>query len=92
MSKPLATIERWNLRLQQCNFSVINRPGKDNPADYMSQHPVRRKTTYLSSEEAEWYVNLIATSAKPVAPTLAEVIDAVKAHQTLLNIADHYSQ
>ena len=54
----------------------------------MFQHPVRTKTTYCSSEEAERYVNLIATSAIPVVLTSAKVIDAVKSDQTLLNLAD----
>ena len=54
----------------------------------MSRHSVRTKTTYFSSEEAERYVNLIATSVIPVALTSAEVIDAVKSDQILLNLAD----
>ena len=38
-SKPSARIERWVLRLQPYNFSVVYKPGKDNPADFLSRHP-----------------------------------------------------
>ncbi len=35
-SKPSARIERWVLRLQPYTFSVVYKPGKDNPADFLS--------------------------------------------------------
>ncbi len=40
-SKPSLRIERWVLRLQQYSFAVIYKPGKDNPADFMSRHPTK---------------------------------------------------
>ena len=40
-SKPPVRIERWSTYLQEFNFKVEYRPGKDNPADYVSRHPVR---------------------------------------------------
>ena len=40
-SKPPIRIERWSTYLQEFNFTVEYRPGKDNPADYMSRHPIR---------------------------------------------------
>lgn len=39
-SKPPARIERWGLRLQPYNLKVEYRKGADNPADYMSRHPL----------------------------------------------------
>jgi hypothetical protein len=39
-SRPPARIERWGLRLQTYNFKVKYKAGKDNPADYMSRHPI----------------------------------------------------
>ncbi|TKS65153.1 Retrovirus-related Pol polyprotein from transposon 17.6 [Collichthys lucidus] len=48
-SKPLARIERWGLRLQPYNFKVEYRKGADNPADYMSRHPIG------SQAEAPWH-------------------------------------
>ena len=38
-SKPSARIERWVLRFQPYSFSVVYKPGKDNPADFLSRHP-----------------------------------------------------
>ena len=40
-SKPQVRIERWSMYLREFNFAVEYRPGKDNPADYMSRHPIR---------------------------------------------------
>ena len=34
VSKPPARIERWLLRLQQYDFDVVYKAGKDNPADF----------------------------------------------------------
>ena len=63
-SKPSARIERWVLRFQPYYFSVMYKPGKDNPADFLSRH--------LSSESisrqaimADEYVSLLALSAVP---------------------------
>ena len=38
-SKPPARIERLVLRLQRYSFSVLYKPGKNNPADFLSRHP-----------------------------------------------------
>ena len=35
-SRPCARIERWVLRLQPYDFSVIHRPGRENIADPLS--------------------------------------------------------
>ena len=43
VSKPPARIERWLLRLQQYDFDVVYKAGKDNPADFLSRHPVSLK-------------------------------------------------
>ena len=40
-ANPSATIQRWCLCLQQYTFNVMYKPGSQNPADYMSQHPVK---------------------------------------------------
>lgn len=44
-SKPPARIERWGLRLQPYNFRVEYRKGADNPADFMSRHPLPSHTS-----------------------------------------------
>ena len=39
-SKLPARIERWVLRCQLYDFNVKFEPGRDNPADYLSRHPM----------------------------------------------------
>ena len=83
-SKPPARIERWALKLQPYNFTVMYRSGKDNPADYMSRHP--RITTQHSSREAkvaEEYINFVTTNAVPKALSVDEIKSATKADSTL---------
>ena len=63
-SKPPVRIERWSMYLQEFDFTVEYRPGKDNPADYMSRHPVHapENTTnhmYKEQKQTEKVVNSI---------------------------------
>ena len=66
-STPPARIERWALKLQPYNFTVIYRAGKNNPANYMSRYP--STTTQHSSREAKVaeYINFVTTNAVPKA-------------------------
>ena len=82
-SKPPARIERWALKLQPYNFTVMYRSGKDNPADYMSRHP--RITTQHSSREAKVaeYINFVTTNAVLKALSVDEIRSATKADSTL---------
>jgi hypothetical protein len=79
-SKPPARIERWNLRLSQYKFKAVYRPGKDNPADYMSRNPYSHHAT---DELAEGYVRFIVHHAIPIALTLEEVQGETTADSTL---------
>lgn len=74
-SKQPARIERWGLRLQPYNFRVEYRKGADNPADYMSRHPlpVQSSQNTRASKVAEEYVNFVALQATPKAMTLQEI-------------------
>ncbi|KAJ8346561.1 hypothetical protein SKAU_G00279620 [Synaphobranchus kaupii] len=76
-SKPPVSIERWGLRLQPYNFRVEYRKGAENPADYVSRHPVPMQTGERTRAEkvAEEYVNFVAQHATPKAMTLAEIQD-----------------
>ncbi|XP_065060965.1 uncharacterized protein K02A2.6-like [Rhopilema esculentum] len=69
-SKPSLRIERWVLRLQQYCFKVIYKPGKDNPADFMSRHPT---TVSVKENMADEYVRYITINAIPKAMTIEEV-------------------
>ena len=60
--KPPVRIERWSTYLQELNFTVEYRPGKDNPADYMSRHPIRTPENtmhYKEQKQTEEVVNSI---------------------------------
>ena len=63
-SKPPARIERWALRLQPYNFSIIYHSGKNNPADYMSRHPLPHTSSH-QMRSAETYINFITSHATP---------------------------
>lgn len=69
-SKQPARIERWNLRLSQYSYRVTYRPGKDNPADYLSRNPFASK---LRDDMAENYVRFLTQNALPRAITLEEI-------------------
>ena len=71
-AKPSARIDRWLLRLQPYTFDVKHRPGKDNPADYLSRHPLPNSTS-RQSDSAECYVNFVVQHAIPKAMTLQEI-------------------
>lgn len=87
-SKPPARIERWALRLQPYDFTIVYRAGKDNPADYMSRHPlpcIRSRPT----ESAEAYVNFAAEHATPGAMTLPEIKAATAADKSLQQVMQY---
>ena len=69
-SKPPLRIERWALRLQPFNFTVIYKPGKTNAADALSRLPL---PDVPKSNFTEDYVYFIAKSATPVALTTKEI-------------------
>ena len=74
LSRPTPRIERWSLRLQPYQPTILYAPGPDNPADYSSRHP-RKHTQTTSREEkvAEEYINFISQNATPIAIDLEEV-------------------
>jgi hypothetical protein len=86
-AKPPARLERWNLRLQPYNFTVRYEPGKTNPADYISRHPLQNQPL-RERNIAEEYVSLLTTSAVPIAMTLAEIQDATLKDPTLQRLAE----
>lgn len=75
-SNPPTRIERWLLKLQQYSFTVEYKPGKTNPADYLSRHPLT--TTQHPEPDAEEHINFIIKNAVPKSLTMSEIQDATK--------------
>ena len=82
-SKPPARIERWSLKVQPYHFNVQYQPGSDNPADFMSRHPLPSSPTSHEERCAEEYVNFVSMHAVPKTLTLEEIKEATKADITL---------
>lgn len=74
-SKPPARIERWGLRLQPYDFTVKYKKGSDNPADYMSRHPVSTPApcNTRAAKVAEEYINFLAQHSTPKAMTIDQI-------------------
>ena len=70
-----ARIERWLLRLQQYDFSGIYKKGEENPADFMSRHPLSTKS--LRPNIADEYINFITQEALFPPLTIEELQSAV---------------
>ena len=68
-----ARIERWVLRMQPYEMNVVYRPGHDNPADYLSRHPVTIKPSSREEKVAEEYLNYVVETSTPKAMT-AELV------------------
>ncbi|XDV21236.1 hypothetical protein PO909_026370 [Leuciscus waleckii] len=90
-SKPPARIERWGLRLQPYNFRVEYRKGTDNPADYISHHPIpmQKSESTRAVKVAEDYVNFVAEHATPKAMTLSEIKDETLKDPILQKVSTH---
>ena len=65
--KTSARIERWVLRLQPYS----NKPGSENPADYLSPHPT--STSFRQQRMTEPYINMIVSASVPKTLTLEEI-------------------
>ena len=82
-----ARIERWNLRLQSYDFTVVHTKGSQNPSDFLSRHPDlndQRKQEVMAEE----YINFLSIHAVPKAMTLSELQEATKGDQTLQKLAE----
>ena len=89
-SKPPARIERWGLRLQPYNLKVEYRKGSDNPADYMSRHPIPAQAPTKNTRAtkiAEEYVNFIMHNSTPKAMTLDEIKCETLKDETLQKVS-----
>lgn len=81
-------IERWGLRLQPYKLEITYRPGKDNPADYMSRHPAENPITSKEEDMAEKYLQFVAHEAILRSMSLDEVKLATSLDKTMLKVIE----
>lgn len=87
--KPTTRLERLCLRLQPYKVKVVYRPGKDNPADYMSRHPdPNHSNPSHHTSRIDAYVKFVTTNAVPSAMTLQEIQDATSVDVTLKKLSE----
>ena len=72
-AKASARIERWILRLQPYTFRIVYKSGANNPADYLSRHPINLKSRKQEKMTQE-YINFLADNSVPRTMTLDEII------------------
>ena len=90
-SKPPVRIERWSMYLREFDFTVEYRPGKDNPADYMSRHPVHaleNTDDYKEQKQTEEVVNSVVRRNVPESLSVEEVRKATVNDLVLLEVMD----
>nr|XP_039254390.1 uncharacterized protein K02A2.6-like [Styela clava] len=85
IAKSSARIERWCLRLQQYIFNIVHGPGKTNPADYMSRHPIEMQNKH-SDKGTEEHVNYVCENTCPKAIKLCEIKSASENDSVIQNV------
>jgi len=74
-AKMPARVERWGLRLSPYQYRVVFKPGKNNPADYLSRHTSTETPTEYdrTAQIAEEYINSVIHHAVPKSMTIDEI-------------------
>lgn len=67
-------LDCWACKLQPYHFTISYSPGKTNPADYLSCHPLATTHSSTASTQAEEYISFLANYTTPK----AMIIDQVK--------------
>ena len=84
-----ARIERIRLRLQGFNFTVIYRPGENNPTDYISRHPLRcDETSSKETRRQEGYLNMMIEERVPEAISGDKVKEATDKDEKLKKLRE----
>lgn len=71
-SKPSARIERWVLRLQSYDYTVVHIPGKSNIADPLSRLCITQKHPSFD-DHMEHYIHQLTTYSLPIAVSYSEM-------------------
>lgn len=72
--KPTARIERFCMRLQPYEVTVKFMPGRENPSDFLSRHPLPgNKMNRRQERMAEEYINMMISRSGPDAITAEQV-------------------
>ena len=70
-----ARIERWMMRMQPYTMTVHYCPGFDNPADYLSRHPVQQSPSSREEKIADEYLHYVVNTSTPKSTLLDTVIE-----------------
>ena len=88
--RPPLRIERWGLRLQPYKFTILYKPGSENPSDYMSRHPPEDIISKTSQQQkiAEQFVKFVSHSSVPNAMQYDEIKNATARDKTLQKVIE----
>ena len=81
-----ARIERWVLRTQPYDMTIIYRPGHENPADYLSRHQTQLPPSDREQKIAQEYINYILSTSTLKAITIDEVSTEMAKDKTLTTV------
>ena len=89
-AKLSARLERWRLRLSAYTYRIKYRPGRDNPADYFSRHPIASSASGSRWQKvADEYINFIVDNAVPKAMNADEIRSATENDPTMQRLMKH---
>ena len=85
-SKPSARIENLAMKIAPYQFKIIHKPGKDNPADYYSRHPVDPPGDDRLSIKLEHTINHIIANSIPESISNEALSQATNEDEILIKV------
>ena len=71
-SSPPPRIQRWLLKMQAYDYTIVYEPGYKNAADMLSRNP-KQQSTYSLDTDTTHYVNMVTAHATPVSVNLDQI-------------------
>lgn len=71
-------LERWAIKLEPYDVTVMHIPEKINPADYLSKNPVYAAVESRLNRDAEEHVRMVVSEVTPKGITLEELKEETK--------------